>query len=89
MSKVSSGFQVGLLVTLFLAFLLVSTNSIVENIRLRRTIVMQQRLLASSAARNKLLEKSATLLKRELAELRAQKALYTCLLYTSPSPRDS
>ena len=82
MSKVSSGFQVGLLITLFLAFLLVSTNSIVENIRLRRTIAMQQGLLASSAARNKLLEKSTTLLKRELAELRAQKALYTATLET-------
>ncbi len=82
MSKVRSGFQLGLLITLFLAFLLVSTNSIVENIRLRRTIAMQQGLLASSAARNKLLEKNVTLLKRELAELRAQKALYTATIET-------
>jgi cell division protein FtsB len=82
LSKVRSGFQLGLLITLFLAFLLVSTNSIVENIRLRRTIAMQQGLLASSAARNKLLEKNVTLLKRELAELRAQKALYTATIET-------
>lgn len=82
MSKLSPGFQVTLLITIVLAFLLVSAKSIVENIRLRRTITMQQGLLVQSADQKKLLEKTAILLKREIAELRAQKALYTAALET-------
>lgn len=82
LSKVSAGFLTGLIVTLFVAFLLVSANSIIENSRIRQTIAMQQGLLTKAAAEKKSLEKNAAKLKGEVGELRAQKALYTVTLET-------
>jgi hypothetical protein len=82
LSKVSAGFLVGLVATLFVAFLPVSVNSIIENSRIRQTIAMQQSLLAKAAAEQKLLEKNAAKLKLEIGELRAQKALYTATIET-------
>ncbi len=82
LSKMSAGFLVGLIGALFAAFLLASVNSIIENSRIRKTIEMQQGLLAKAAAEKKLLERNAALQKREIGELRAQKALYTVTLET-------
>jgi hypothetical protein len=82
LSKVSPGFLVGLVVTLFIAFLLASLNSIIENSRIRQTIAIQQELLMKEAAEKKALEKNAAKLKGEIGELRAQKALYTATLET-------
>lgn len=80
--KVSAGFLVGLVAALFLAFLLVSVNSIIENSRIRQTIISQQGLLAKAAAEKKALEKAAVKLKGEIGELRAQKALYAATIET-------
>lgn len=82
LSNVSAGFLVGLVAVLFVAFLLVSANSIIENSRIQQTIAMQQGLLAKAAAEKKTLEKNVAQLKRETGELRAQKALYTATLET-------
>ena len=82
LSKVSPGFLIGLVVTLFAAFLLASLNSIIENSRIRQIISMQQGLLMKEAAEKKALEKNAAKLKGEIGELRAQKALYTATLET-------
>jgi hypothetical protein len=82
LSKVSAGFLIGLVSALFVSFLLVSVNSIIENSRIRQTIATQQGLLVKAAAEKKLLENNTTLLKREIGELRAQKALYTATLET-------
>jgi septal ring factor EnvC (AmiA/AmiB activator) len=82
LAKVSPGFLVGLVATLFVAFLLVSASSIIENSRIRQTIAMQQGLLTKAAAQKKSLEKNAAAQKREIGELRAQKALYTVTLET-------
>ena len=82
LSKMSAGFLVGLVATLFIAFLLVSVNSIIENSRIRQTIAIQQGLLAKAAAEKNVLEKNTTKLKGEIGELRAQKALYTVTLET-------
>jgi cell division protein FtsB len=82
LSKVSASFLVGLVGVLFVAFLLVSVNGIIENSRIRQTIAMQQGLLAKAAAEKKTLERSTAKLKGEIGELRAQKALYTATLET-------
>ena len=82
LSQVSAGFLVGLVVALSIAFLLVSANTIVENSRIRQTIAVQQGLLAKMAAEKKALEKNAAQLKREMDELRAQKALYAATIET-------
>jgi succinate-acetate transporter protein len=80
--EVSAGFLIGLVVILFIAFLLVSQNTIVENSRMRQVILRQQGLLAKIAAENKAMEKDAVRLKGQIGELAAQKALYTATLET-------
>lgn len=82
LSSVSAEFLIGLVTTLFIAFLLVAANSIIENSRIQQTIVTQQGLLAKTEAQKKALEKNAAKLKGEIGELRAQKALYTVTLET-------
>jgi predicted nucleic acid-binding Zn-ribbon protein len=71
-----------LVILVFVTFLLVSANSVVENIRLRHTIAKQQELLAKAAAEKKAIENSSAKLKNEMSELRAQKALYTATIET-------
>jgi len=80
--EVSAGFLIGLAAILFIAFLLVSANTIIENGRMQQAIFRQQSLLAKTVAEKKAMEKNATRLKDEIGELRAQKALYTATIET-------
>ena len=80
--EASAGFLVGLAAMLFIAFLLVSANTIIENGRMQQAMFRQQSLLAKTAAEKKSMEKNAARLKGEIGELRAQKALYTATIET-------
>jgi hypothetical protein len=62
--------------------LLASVSSIIENSRIRRTIAMQKGIMAKMALAGVVMEKDAARLKREIGELRAQKALYTATIET-------
>jgi hypothetical protein len=82
LSQVSPRFLVGLAILLFITFLLASVSSIIENSRIRRTIAMQKGIMAKMALAGVVMEKDAARLKREIGELRAQKALYTATIET-------
>jgi len=81
-SKVSAEFLIGLAAILFVAFMLISANTIIENSRMRQVVFRQQSLLAKTTAEKKAMEKNAAQLKSEIGELRAQKALYTATIET-------
>jgi len=82
LSQLSPRFLVGLAILLFITFLLASVSSIIENSQIRQTIAMQKGVIAKMALAEVAMEKDAAQLKRQIGELRAQKALYTATIET-------
>lgn len=82
LSQVSPRFLAGLSVMVFAVFLLASLHTIIENSRIRRTIAAQKDAITKMALAAAAMEKDAVRMKREIGELRAQKALYTATLET-------